>query len=323
MLDVSAPENNAGTVGCSDMLRYTESDVYLVDGRVKGVADDMVGKHGSAWYKPSESRWYFREHGSDDNRTVYFHQLGFCPVVGDEVLSSSGHVPLDYRMDMYGNMEDSQIRNRIIKVTKTEWSDINNNGQQDTRPHIWVTGEVKSVQKPDDTEEVRFPVYSPYVLHWMFPQASSLYRDSHNVPCRNLAFHEFHEVANRMALLSMDKTNYESDIELIGDMLRNEAENRNWCEEYDHFIDGFNSKSKVAHIEPRSNDYYVDVEVEYTIRVRDVAYTSARNEDEAVDNVRDMSVGDMGIDLEYLLSNKNNWEVIDEDVHEVGSATAQ
>ena len=29
MLDVSAPENYAGTVGCSDMLRYTESDVYL------------------------------------------------------------------------------------------------------------------------------------------------------------------------------------------------------------------------------------------------------------------------------------------------------
>ena len=75
MLDIyaptaSAPENNAGTVGCSDMLRYTESDVYLVDGRVKGVPDDMVGKHGLAWFRPSESRWYFREYGTDDSRLV-------------------------------------------------------------------------------------------------------------------------------------------------------------------------------------------------------------------------------------------------------------
>ena len=81
MLDIyaptaSAPENNAGTVGCSDMLRYTESDVYLVDGRVKGVPDDMVGKHGLAWFRPSESRWYFREYGTDDSRLVEFHQLG-------------------------------------------------------------------------------------------------------------------------------------------------------------------------------------------------------------------------------------------------------
>lgn len=320
---VSAPENYAGTVGYSDMLRYTESDVYLVDGRVNGVADDMVGKHGLAWYRPSESRWYFREYGTDDNRIVHFHQLGFCPMVGDEVLSSSGSVPLDYRMDMYGNMEDSQIQNRLIKVTKTEWSDINNLGQQDTSPRIWVTGEVKSVQKPDDTEEVRFPVYSPYVLHWMFPQASSLYRDSHSVPCRNLAFHEFHQFANRMALLGMDKTNYQSDIELIGDMLREEAESRSWCEEYDSFIDHFNSKSKAAYIEPRSNDYQVDVEMEYTIRVKGTVYTSARNEDEAVDNVRDMSAGDMDIDFAYLLCDSSNYEVIDEDVHEVGDANVQ
>ena len=237
--------------------------------------------------------------------------------------STSGKVPPDYRMEMYGNMEGLQLRNRLIRVTKTEWSDINNEGQQDSSPHIWVTGEVKSVQKPDDTEQVRFSVHSPYVLHWLFPQASSLYRNEMDVPCRNLAFHEFYNLAAHVSKLQVSNNNYSSDIELIGDMLQNEAENRNWCEEYDRFIDGFNDKSKIAFIPPRSHDYYVDVEVEYTIRVRDVVYTSARNEDEAVDYVRDMSVDDMNIDLDYMLSNSNNYEVIDEDVHEVGSANLQ
>ena len=321
MLDVSAPENYAGTVGCSDMLRYTESDVYLVDGSVKGVADHMVGKHGIAWYKPSGNLWYFREYGTDDNRLVSFHQLGFCPVVGDEVLSTSGHVPSDYRMEMYNNLEDSQLRSRLITVTKTEWSDINNEGQQDSSPHIWVTGEVKSLQKPDDTEQVRFPVFSPHNLNWMFPQASSLYDSL--VPCRNLAFHEFHRVATYLSNLQVTQENYRSDIELIGSLLKDEAESRSWCEEYDDFIDHFNGKSKIAHIEERRNDYYVDIEVDVTIRVKDVCYTSARNEDDAVENVRDLSVGDLDIDLAYLLRDSSNYEVIAEDIAEIGTANLQ
>ena len=233
---------------------------------------------------------------------------------GDKILVWGPGIPREYHYDRYVNKTDDIIRDLIVTVT-TVTCDLADDALTGT---ITITGEVKSRQKPDDTEQVKVTVPNQGTsLPWKFAEAVLSPEESE---CRATRFHEFHDFVQAIYTANKFKANYSSDFELIGEMLQNEATERNWCEEYDTFVDAFNAKSKVAYIEPRSNDYEVEVTYEFTIRVSNSVITSARNADEAVDNVRDMGIGDMDFDLHNHLSNFD-YEVIDEEIAEVGSAS--
>ena len=306
----------------SASLRYNECHVFIRDGHQRGTDDDMVGQEGIAWWRPTELRWYFRKYGTDEPRWVRFHQLAFCPNPGDQVLAMSDSVPAEYRYNRYvtDNLEPQQVRDRLITVTGVEWSQRDHNGNADPNCSAmpWVHGEVKSRQKPDDTEHVRFMAGGSDILNWTFPENSSL--GDKDIVSRNLAFHEFQVLSARLNHVSHDKDSYMSDINLIGAMLEEEATDRNWCSEYDEFISVFNEKSKVAYIEPRSYDYEVEVEVEITLRIPNTVTTSAANADEARDNVSDMDLEEMGLTIENLLDN-SSYDVHSTDIHEIGDGT--
>ena len=298
----------------STTLRYTESRAFIKAPAHDHYTDSMVSKLGYAQYKINDQRWYFREEGEEDWRWVHFHQIAFVPMVGDKILMGGPSVPEDYRWDRYAVYNDQELRDRVVTVTSI-WFDLADDAKSGT---VNISGEVKSRQKPDDTEQVRLVMQSiGTVLPWRFAESVLSPEESE---VRATRFHEFHTLSQLLHDTNKAKINYQSDITLIGEMLENEATDRNWCEEYDTFIDHFNEKSKISYIEPRSNDYDVEVEVEVTLRIKTSVYTSARNADEAVDNVRDMSIGDMDFDLHNALMNYN-YDVHDEDIHEVGSAS--
>lgn len=310
----------------SASLRYNECHVFIRDGHQRGTDDAMVGQQGLAVWRPAELRWYFSPFGStpppptENARWVRFHQLGFCPMPGDQVLALSSQVPVEYQYSRYtNNLEPQQIRDRLITVTSVEWSKRDRDGVLDDTcsPMPWVFGEVKSRQKPDDTEQVRFMAGGPDILNWMFPEHSSL--GDKDIVSRNLAFHEFHLLSSRLNHESHDKASYMSDVNLLGQMLEDEATERNWCNEYDEFVSTFNERSKVAFIEPRSYDYEVEVEVEVTLRITQMVTTSASSADQARDNVGDMDLDEMGIDIDNVLGQRN-YDVHDTDIHNVGDA---
>ncbi len=297
----------------STSLRYTESRAFIKAPMSPNYTDSMVGKLGYAQYKTHDHRWYFREEGQADWSWVHFHQIAFVPMIGDKILMGGPGVPEEYKWNHYAAISDTEMRDRVVKVTSITF-DLADDALSGTAT---VTGEVKSRQKPDDTEQIKVVIQSVGTsLPWKFAEAVLSPDESQ---CRATRFHEFHTFAQAMYDANKAKANMQSDIDLIAEMLETEATDRNWCEEYDTFIDHFNNKSKIAYIEPRSNDYEVEVELELTIRIKTSAYTSARNSDEAVDNVRDMSIGDIDFDLHNHLSNFD-YEVVDEDIHEVHGA---
>ena len=303
----------------SKALLYNESHVYIQDGWTKDVPDEMVGKEGFAKYFYNDQRWKFRERGEEEWRWVNFHQLAFVPLSGDLVVCTSSDVAEHYKYEPYATMSDGDVLDRMIKVTSTEWSDQGNEGVKYDRHNAWIVGEVKSRQKPDDTERVRFRAcHSPHLLYWMFTEHTSLGQP--DLQERNSVFHQFQLMQARLDHVQTDLRNYRSDVRLMGEMLTYEAQNRDWCDEYDSFVDHFNSKAKIANIEERSNDYEVEVDMEVTLRIRTNVVTQARNADDAVDNVRDMDESDIDFDLHANITNFN-YDVTDTSVYEVREAT--
>ena len=295
-------------------LRYTESKAFIKAPAIPNYADTMLGKEGFVQYKHNDQRWYFRDATTAEWRWVHFHQIAFVPMPEDKILVTSQQIPYEYRYDRYQNLSDNDIRDLVVTVTKVEWYQPENGDTGCAR----ITGEVKSRQKPDDTEQIQFDVpRSGLSTPWVFAAMALTPEDSED---RATRFHEFHRLSVNLYDFQRLKNDYYKDIELLGQMLLEEAETRQWCEEYDTFIDRFNEKSKVATIEPRSNDYEVEVTYEITIRVTNSVITAARNEDEAMDNVREMGIGDMDFDLHNHLSNFD-YDVVDEEIYAVGDAT--
>ena len=298
----------------SSELRYNEQRAFITQGRIPNYEDSMIGKSGYARYRNNEDRWYFREEGQDDYIWVHFRQICFVPMVGDKIVSDSSSVPSEYRVSVHAHLSDDEIRARTITVSNVAWVV----GTDPTQGSVVITGEVKSLQKPDDTEEVKIPERnSVRPLLWRFLGASVGDLDLHN---RHRTFHEFLSMHQRLETARTERGNWQSDVDLFADMIREEAENRGWCDEYDTFVDHYNNKSKVAWIDPRTKDYEVDVTIDFVVRVTTSVMTEARNEDDARDNVLNMGLGDFDIDLHDSITS-HNYDVTDENIVEVSNAS--
>lgn len=311
----------------SSQLRYTEQRAVITDGRVPNYQDSMIGKSGYARYRTNEDRWYFREDGQDDFVWVHFRQICFVPMIGDKIVTGSGSLPEYYQVAEHNVLTEDEIRRRTIEVTNVVYEARNDQGEPivnptvgDQRPNrVWIMGEVKSLQKPDDTEQVIFPSSPNHQsLAWRF---LALAVGDIELANRHVMFHEFHRLNQRLDLVKTEKSEWKNDLDLLGELLRDEAENRGWCEEYDTFVDHYNMKSKHAFIEPRVNDYEVEVTMEFTIQVTTSVMTEAQNDADARDNVANMGLGDFDVDLHAHLMN-HNYAVNDENIIDVGDASA-
>ena len=80
------------------------------------------------------------------------------------------------------------------------------------------------------------------------------------------------------------KQKHIEDIQTIGDRLIEESNERNWCEEFDDIIEQVNQKMHIP-LAPRKQDFEVTVYV--TVSVSQEVTVTARNEDEALQLVKD------------------------------------
>ena len=288
----------------SNTLRYNESQAIIKAPASPGYTDSLLGRKGFAHYNSSEGRWYFREEGTNDERWVHFNQISFVPMIGDKILVSSADIPVEYQWDRYNSLRDAQsIEDRTVRVTSVthELSD------DASYVRIHVTGEVKSRQKPDDTEQVTFkmPTNTSTLLPWTFAEAVVRPLSER----RATLFQEFHRVSARLWEMTKEKRDYSSDIELIGSMLENEAESRNWCSEYDYFIDKFNAESKIAFIDPREKEFDVTVDVSVSMTVPVTISVTARSEEDAESIVEDSASSYIDDSLVETTVNSGEWSI--------------
>lgn len=77
-----------------------------------------------------------------------------------------------------------------------------------------------------------------------------------------------------------------SDSTLLSDTLIAEANQRQWCDEYDEIVDTLNSRLRVIVIQQREQEFEIEVDIEGTIRTTTTVCVTARNRDEAREMIR-------------------------------------
>jgi len=78
-----------------------------------------------------------------------------------------------------------------------------------------------------------------------------------------------------------------ADIEAISECLRDEAESRGWCDEYNQFVNKVSEKTSEDHLLPLEQEYEVEVEVRATVTARATLSVMARSRDLAEEMVID------------------------------------
>jgi hypothetical protein len=76
-----------------------------------------------------------------------------------------------------------------------------------------------------------------------------------------------------------------ADLEVIAEALRDEAESRGWCDEYNDFVTQVSEKTSEHHLLPLEQEYEVDVEVEATVRTTRTISVLARSLEDAQEMV--------------------------------------
>jgi hypothetical protein len=112
---------------------------------------------------------------------------------------------------------------------------------------------------------------------------------------------------NNKSMRIEGRTKHERDIELIGNALLQEAEDRDWCSAYDDFIEVLN-RSLTVELKSREHEYEVEIEVTRKQVQRVTVTVTARDEDHARELIND----DPSNYYEDQI-NEYDWEVEDED----------
>ena len=112
---------------------------------------------------------------------------------------------------------------------------------------------------------------------------------------------------NNKSMRIEGRTKHERDIELIGNALLQEAEDRDWCSAYDDFIEVLN-RSLTVELKSREHEYEVEIEVTRKQVQRVTVTVTARDEDHARELIED----DPSNYYEDKI-NEYDWEVEDED----------
>lgn len=134
-----------------------------------------------------------------------------------------------------------------------------------------VYAEFKSTSKPDDTERLYFyewlPADEPSVDIAMIPVSD------HDRTVENLNA--------QISRLNERVNTYASDFAIVGDMLKEEAERRGWCGEYDEFVERVNSRTARLELPTREEEYEVTVTVTGTMTHETTVSVMARSQEDA------------------------------------------
>ena len=76
-----------------------------------------------------------------------------------------------------------------------------------------------------------------------------------------------------------------ADLEVIAEALRDEAESRGWCDEYNNFVTQVSEKTSEHHLLPLEQEYEVEVQVEARVRTTRTISVLARSLEEAEEMV--------------------------------------
>lgn len=114
---------------------------------------------------------------------------------------------------------------------------------------------------------------------------------------------------NLRKLLSESKANHQKDIETIGNALIEEAEQRDFCSDYDNFIDELNEKLTID-LPVRKKTFQVTVEITRTISTSVTVEVECSHEED----VNDLINEDDSIWQDELPSSMEYWDEDDESV---------
>ena len=156
------------------------------------------------------------------------------------------------------------------------------------------------IYNPLNTDPTRATYNYPYT---MGDRHSITLTDGKNItatgdeitPSRSLTDEEMIAYLNEQLYLANDEAwtykkwhvDLRSDLDDITEALRQEAENRGWCSEYNEFCDEVSSKLKHAQLIPLEQEYEVEVEVTATVTTRATLSVMARSQDLAEEMVID------------------------------------
>jgi hypothetical protein len=105
------------------------------------------------------------------------------------------------------------------------------------------------------------------------------------------------------------RSSHRNDIKMISDALMAEADSRGWCDDYDKFVSGLNSRLAVS-LEEREQEY----EVSATFLLKVSTKIRARNIDDANDQAADLDLGD------YNCSIRGDYDDIEYQDHDIEEA---
>jgi hypothetical protein len=78
-----------------------------------------------------------------------------------------------------------------------------------------------------------------------------------------------------------------ADLEVIAEALRDEAESRGWCDDYNEFVSKVSDKTSEHHLLPLEQEYEVEVEVRANVSTRVTLSVNARSYEDAQEMVMD------------------------------------
>ena len=157
--------------------------------------------------------------------------------------------------------------------------------------------EFKSIQKPDDTVLLGFNAYEVV--------AAVETADDRRHAELQAKITELEADTSRM---SSRINSYCEDIDTIGRLLLEEAERRDWCSDYDDFVEAVNGALNVAVLPVREQEFEIVMRGTATVCWSRNVMVTARNEEDAVSMVEDDPSLYVDIDDEATAAIEFGWD---------------
>lgn len=163
-----------------------------------------------------------------------------------------------------------------------------------------LTGEFKSIQKPDDTISLSFSEWEPIDAPEVKPSEEvGIITDLQAQVDRLTA-------QNRVLLSTV--ANWEQDWATITDALHNEADRRGWCNEYDEFVNEVESDLRIGVMPRREREYVVSWTTTVIVNVPMSRTYTATSEENAEQMARDDYYTDVETQEVLDAVRDGNWE---------------
>ena len=163
-----------------------------------------------------------------------------------------------------------------------------------------LTGEFKSIQKPDDTISLSFSEWEPIDAPEVKP--------SEEVGIITDLQAQVDRLTEQNRVLLSTVANWEQDWTTITDALHNEADRRGWCNEYDEFVNEVESDLRIGVMPRREREYVVSWTTTVIVNVPMSRTYTATSEENAEQMARDDYYTDVETQEVLDAVRDGNWE---------------